>query len=800
MRIKTIGMLRGSAKGYVVFRVTDVPSAGLEGFYARVRTSDNGELPCAEYVLRDGACRDEARVVVTFPLFESASIHIFFSTVDEKGNAVELGNIGVSRLMLKWCSRGMRRVNPGLCERVLRVEAESIEEKRNRVEIVQVFDCDEGLVYRAWIQGGGQDALDIILRDGRGKLLPSSVQVIEEGEEGSERRCCVISFLVGKTLKVFSVEFPGCGFDAIDAPKSNELAGVRDGMMINPAIDERYSEKVGSVADEWVHCRETNAEPMKKKVSFSIIVPLYRTPGQYLKEMVDSVVGQSYDAWELVLVNASPECDDIDQVLGEYRDPRIRVVKLECNLGISGNTNAGIAVASGDYLAFLDHDDILAPSLLFEYAREIAKDPRVDILYCDEDSFSLRAGPRFSPLFKPDLNRALLYSHNYVVHCLAVSKRVLEKVELSSSAVDGAQDYDLTLKALDYAEVCKHVPKVLYHWRVHAGSTNGGSVESKPYVIQAGKRALSCGFERRRVIANVKPSRISCVYRIDMGNCEHGTLALVLVYSDSLQAERFLHSMKKELAEADSLIIVGKGAELLAFREDGTIPFESVRAVEWGEPYDYASMVNKALESVTEEYVWICRDGIRSVGESHIGNLIGWLAQGEAGIVAPKLVYPDGLVQHAGLCIESDGSIGYLNQNFTTSMGGGYLGIAECCCAYSAVAPDSFLCKRKTLFEVGGLKRYGSNVVASVVDLCFKVRSKGGHVVVLPESILKNYTHVIRADEKEDSLSSKNAEIIRLWRIWGDEYRCDVLRNPNVCIDHAYFQLGEAYFDPNEAS
>lgn len=789
MKLKTIGMFRGSAKGYLVLRVVD-SEVRTEDLRVLIGTSDGGELPCAVYPLREGVQSDVLEVALAFPLFDSRSIRLSLLNMTNGGAEVELGAVSIARRELKWRSRFMHRVHPDLRERVLRAEAASFVARRGTVEIAQVFDGGGRLVYRVWVHERKLDGRSLMLRDGRGRTLAFDGRVTEEsGRVDSGEEFCVVSFFLDESCAMFSFAVSGGGFDAIDGQKRSEMIKARDSLMVNPAIDERYPAEAGSVASEWADFIASRGALVKGGVTFSVITPLFRTPRPYLREMIDSVVGQSYASWELVLVNASPEDDGIKAVLDEYHDDRIRVIELEGNRGIARNTNAGIAAAAGEYLVFLDHDDMLAPTLLEEYACAIEKNAGIDLLYCDEDSFSSIDGRRFSPLFKPDLNKTLLYSHNYIVHCLAVSKRALEKVDLSSDAVDGAQDYDLTLKVLERSGKCKHIPKVLYHWRVHSGSTNGGAVESKPYVIEAGRRALSGSFSRRGVVSRVEPTEISCVYRIDMGGAERGSLAVVLVYSDSGQAERFLESMTAVLTDADRLVVVGKEAEDLMSRKCAALPSEFAQAIEWNAPYDYAAMVNEAVKSSSEDFVFVCREGIRDRGSSHLANLMGWLAQGEAGIVAPKLAYPDGLVQHAGLCVRGDGSFGYLNQNFTTDMGGGYLGTAECCCAYSAVAPDAILFRRDTFLETGGLSESYSNPVAAVADLCFKVRDGGGSVVVVPESLFVNHAHVIRADREEPSLSSSDPGIVELWKRWGSAYRRDVLFNPNVSIDASYFQL-----------
>ena len=202
-------------------------------------------------------------------------------------------------------------------------------------------------------------------------------------------------------------------------------------------------------------------------------MPCYKSDRVYLRELLDSVLAQSYDNWELLLMDASPEWDAVADLAADANDERIRRIELPGNGGIVLNTNAGIEQATGDYIAFLDHDDILEPDALFHYVAALNKedeDERPQVLFCDEDMFQ-KTGEWGQPVFKTQLNVDLLYSHNCVTHFLMVEKTLIDRIGTSPEDVAGAQDYDLTLRCLSADARFEHVAHVLYHWRVHPGST-----------------------------------------------------------------------------------------------------------------------------------------------------------------------------------------------------------------------------------------------------------------------------------------------------------------------------------------
>ncbi len=261
----------------------------------------------------------------------------------------------------------------------------------------------------------------------------------------------------------------------------------------------------------WVRLHDTNttvpstasSSPEPTGPVFSIIVPTHKYSRRYLTELIDSVLAQDYPHWELVVVNACTAPDDATAVAqANQRDSRIRVVRVNDNLHIAGNTNAGIAAAAGSYISFLDHDDTIAPQALGAMAQALDADPAIEVFYSDEDKLSDDGRQRFYPFFKPDLNHDLILTSNYVCHFLTVKASLLQKVKGLRSEYDGAQDYDLVLRLISQKAVFHHVPQMSYHWRQAEGST-AAAANHKSYAAAAGKRALADHVGRSHIAADV---------------------------------------------------------------------------------------------------------------------------------------------------------------------------------------------------------------------------------------------------------------------------------------------------------
>lgn len=645
---------------------------------------------------------------------------------------------------------------------------------------VQVLESYGGQAYRMELKSRGGVELSRLKVLGVDALDAKGDPVLLCEDVASDGRCVTyVSITLASEVNRFSVAYENAVVAKMSPLKKALMIQQRDIRMCNPAVDGGYS--------KW---REKN-KPKSEGAVFSynplisVVTPLFNTPSEYLREMIDSVLAQTYGNWELLLVNASPQNESMQSILEGFDDNRIRILPLEDNYGIAGNTNKGIEAAWGDYIGFLDHDDTLDPCALEEYVRAINKDAETDLLFCDEDVFSTVEEGYRSPIFKPGLNLDLLYSHNYVEHFLMVSRTALEKVELSSNDVSGAQDYDLTLKVLEIARSACHVPKVLYHWRIHPGSTNGGQMDSKPYAIAAGAVSLKRHFERRQLDADSVPTWIPCVYQtVYRTKAEHQTTVVIDV-SKRKNLERCLDSLfEHERGSFDSCIIVGASndyADCLQDRYAGKVALYAS-----GEKC-FADRINEVISIIRGGLVVVCQDTVRFTQEGCLNNLKGFCARDDVGVAAPKLFYFDGLTQHAGLCVKQDGSIGYINQNFTKSMGGGYLGMAECSCDYSAVSPACFMVKKESLDSIGGLCERYKNPLAVMLDLCLAFRLAGKVTVVSPDANAVNVAPVLW--KQENGVALGKIDMATLDERWTGEWRREILYHPSVNLDSSYPRL-----------
>lgn len=632
------------------------------------------------------------------------------------------------------------------------------------VECIGIYDLENGKSSFRFLVVMPSDA-EPSLRffDIRGDEVSAPVrQLSREQVEGPAGHPGAIVYVLSAELPTDTlglyVAAADAGFLRFTPGQHIRILNERIAKMCNPGIDGLYG--------EWIERNEYwgdsgDLEELPFKPLMSVVTPVYNTPIGFLRDLTESLKAQTYPRWEHVLVNASPDNEEVSAFLRGLDDPRFKVVTLADNEGIAENTIAGIEAASGDYLSFLDHDDIVDAHILEEYVRAINEDPDIDLLYCDEDTISEDGAVRSAPMFKPELDIDLLTSLNYALHMLTVSRRAYDKVVPYDSEVDGSQDYDLTLKVAEVAGKVRRIPKVLYHWREHGGSVNGGSIAAKPYAIETGRRALNRHFDRQGVDATVEPVEVLWLFRADYAQSAAQDISLVIVSHDEESTCR----LEKSLEGQRTSILVER---LVTCDRD----------------------LDEVIRSAQGEYVIVVDDSVTFEDDSDaLGRLRDALARPDLGIVSAKSVTPEGLNLHTGLCVKSDGTFGYLNQGFVQGMGGGYHGCAEAQCDYSAV-DLSCVAFRKADFEVvGGLSGQYDTELARAIDFSFRMRALGKLVMVDPaarvvaqaklEQLLIGYSHLSQAPD----------DLGRLWSNWGEEHRTDVLANPNYTLDNSYFNL-----------
>lgn len=505
----------------------------------------------------------------------------------------------------------------------------------------------------------------------------------------------------------------------------------------------------------------------KHACKFSIVVPAYETPETFLRAMIESVQNQTYGGWELCIVNASPHNEEMQRVLSEYteKDDRICVRELAENLGIAGNTNEALAMASGDFVGLLDHDDLLAPNALFEAAKALEADPLIDVLYTDEDKVDTDGRTHFKPNLKPDFNLDLLRSNNYICHFFMVRKTLAERVGGFRGAYEGAQDYDFILRCTDMAEKIHHIPEILYHWRTHAASTADNPI-SKMYAYEAGKRAIEAHLERRGQTAEVSLKKDLGFYRVKYPVQGNPLVSIIIPNKDEAASLRLCLESLRRTADYENyeIIIVENNSssrEIFAYyKELSQDP--RIRIVRWKNAFNYSAINNYGVKYAKGEFLLFLNNDIEAMEKGWLEEMLGNCQRPEVGITGAKLCYPDGTIQHAGTVIGIGGIAGHMFVNMPQDRSG-YLHKASLQMDYSAVTAACMMMKRSLFEQLGGFEERLS-VAFNDVDLCLRANEAGYLVVYDPYVCLRHYESKSRGAEDSPEKVRRFQEEIEFMR------------------------------------
>ena len=513
-----------------------------------------------------------------------------------------------------------------------------------------------------------------------------------------------------------------------------------NGMLVQSAeYDCSYSEWFSRHKASEAVLRDQRTIEFEDNPIFSIIVPLFKTPIGFFNDMVQSVFDQSYPYWQLVLVNASPDQAELSEAVAavDAIEERVTVVTLQENLGITLNTNAGIRASIGDFICFFDHDDIIEPDILFEYAKAINEHPTTDALYCDEDKLTPE-GEFLHPFLKPDYSPDLLNCHNYICHMLTVRASILAQLEPAGSDVDGAQDYNCVLRVAEKARHIHHVRRVLYHWRISATSVASNS-DNKPYAEIAGKIALERHFERIGIDATIEhrrePFKYNAVYRI-----EENPLVSIIIPShvDHDMLEACVSSVIEKTTYANYELLIadcGNDPELImanhgsALSENDRVRIIRPSSEESEISTDSASANTHAASKAQGDYLVFLSPDIRIITPDWLSIMLGYFMREQVGCVGARIMCADGTIFHAGIAI-GEQDVLYLNQNSTMSMFS-YFGLRDDVLNVSAVSPSCMM-TRKNLFRTSGGFNSAYPSEYQGIDYCLRVREAGKLIVYSP--------------------------------------------------------------------
>ena len=534
-------------------------------------------------------------------------------------------------------------------------------------------------------------------------------------------------------------------------------------------------------------------------VKISILTPLWNTPENFLRDMIESVQKQTYGNWELCLADGS---DDAHAYVGEIcrelagKDERIRYRKLEKNEGIAGNTNQCLTMATGEYIGLFDHDDMLHPCVLFEYVKAI-NEKNADYVYCDEATFKNGdINQMITMHFKPDYAIDNLRANNYICHFSVFSRKLLDGTELFRTKFDGSQDHDMILRLTDKAEHVVHVPKLLYYWRLHAGSVASG-IEAKPYAIESARGAVADhlrkhGFEHFTITST---RAFETIFKITYEIIGDPKISIIIPNKDHVEDLRrcVTSIIEKSTYDNYEIVIVENNSEtkeIFSYYEE-LKNNPSIKIVTFKGAFNYSAVNNFGVGAATGDYVLLLNNDTQVITVNWLEELLMYAQREDVGAVGGKLYYADQTIQHAGVVIglgahRTAGHTHYRQKRENL----GYMGRLCYAQDVSAVTGACLMVKKKLYEEAGGLDD-GFAVSLNDVDFCLKLRQLGYLNVFTPFAELYHYESVSRGldtdGEKAARYNEESARFREKWKVQleaGDPYY-----NPNFTLDKSDFSL-----------
>lgn len=811
MRItkKTICVAKG--KVYCEIALHDMPSSSVSLF---ARGCKGDVAYPAELYSVDGSDTLAGIYVVTVPNLGVGSIDICIECRDGEGHFLDERKFGINFKVVRAQSIFAFRLKAEHAAKIIAVD-EAPQHDSYQMRVLRFLEGESGkAIWRidATWRGDVAEQPRIEVFDRYGSNIDTKLYFFEGQElaiDGMDVRRNIYSLEVPYDLTNFYAVASSDsglvddGFCAVDGRFShNKRVQTAEFMQDACFSEEAYRTwlKAHRATNETlVSQRESAAAILKRGDAplFSIVVPCFESKYEFLSEMVASVESQSYSNWELILIDVSSETGVVMRCIEELADKRIKYHVLDENRGIVGNTNYGIEQAQGDWIAFLDHDDLLEPDALYCYVQTCMDDPKIDALFCDEDTFEVAGEFRY-PVFKSELNQDLLYSYNCVTHFLAVKREALDEIGLSLDDVSGAQDYDLTLRLVGAGKKIGHVPRMLYHWRQHADSTAGDNVESKPYAQTAGRIALQRHFDHRGIAGRVEDTKHPFVYRMRYATpISHPLVSVVIPNKDHIEElDACIRSILTRSTYREFEIVVvennSEDARTFEYYERIQGEFSQVRVCVWEGVFNYSAIINFGVEQAEGSRLLLLNNDTEVISEDFIPEMLGYVERPEVGVVGAKLYFRDGLVQHAGIEVGPFDVIVHVNQDFTCEREG-YRGRATRPGNFSAVTGACQMVRRDVFEEIGGYDEAFA-VGFNDADFCMRAYQAGYLTVFTPYAELYHYEFTSRGRETADSAKLERWERERdLFQTrWSDYFtEGDPFSNPNLSLKSAYYALPE---------
>ena len=530
----------------------------------------------------------------------------------------------------------------------------------------------------------------------------------------------------------------------------------------------------------------------------SILVPLYNTREDMLREMIGSVEWQTYKNWELCLADGSDDAHSyVGQVVKSYNDDRIKYMKLEKNEGISGNTNKCLTLATGEYIGLFDHDDILHPEALYEYVKVI-NEKGADYIYCDETTYkSGNIDQMLTMHFKPDYAVDNLRANNYICHFSVFKRTLLDGTELFRSRFDGSQDHDMILRLTDRAKCIVHVPRLLYYWRCHSGSV-ASNISAKEYAIDAAKGAVadhlrSHGYSDFKITST---RAFETIFKIRYKINGTPLISIVIPNKDHKEdLKRCVTSILEKSTYTNYEIIIvennsqdGKTFELYEELKETS---DKITVVTYEGAFNYSKVNNFGVTFAKGEYILLLNNDTEVITVNWLEEMLMYAQREDVGAVGAKLYYADRTIQHAGVVIGLGAHRTAGHTHYKQSRENlGYMGRLCYTQDVTAVTGACLMVKRSLWDTVGGLDE-GFEISLNDVDFCLKLRKKGYLNIFTPFAELYHYESVSRGlDDNGEKAERYNKESAKFREKWKAELEAgDPYYNPNFSLDRSDYSL-----------
>lgn len=575
-----------------------------------------------------------------------------------------------------------------------------------------------------------------------------------------------------------------------------EVSGIIFGKVEYDDINKTYQEWIKNNEPTLEEIEEQRNHNFKINPKISILVPMYNTPYKFFKELVECLINQTYTNWELCLADGSPNQDKTLEEIYKS-DERIKYKFLGENKGIAGNTNECIKIATGDFIALFDHDDLLPVFSLYEVVKCINENPEVEFIYTDEDKITTLDKPRFNPHFKPDFSLDFLRANNYICHFSVFKKELMDKLEGERSKYDGAQDFDIILRVSENVKDLKniiHIPKVLYHWRVHPNSTAQADTQAKPYAFEAGIPAIQDHLERVGLKGTVEHGASLGTYRIRYQFEGNPKVSIIIPNKDEKATLKTCIDsiLDKTTYKNYEIVVVENNSETEEIFEyyKKLEENERIKVIKYQESgFNYSKIINLGVKNSDGEFIVQLNNDTEIETEDWLEDMLGFASREDVGAVGCKLIYPDNTIQHAGIVIGVDRVATHLFRGLSRHLHG-YFARESTIQDFSAVTAACMMAKRSIYEEVGFMDEE-MPVAFNDLDFCLKIRQTGRLIVYDPFVNIIHYESKTRGyEDTPEKIERFEREIEKFQNKWKEIYeKGDPYYNKNFSLNSSNYSI-----------